>query len=212
MTEDVTLTEWYLVRHAPVKNSRKGIYREEDAPAELPALSVIKALAKTLPENADWYVSPLSRTRATATALLQAKGLDPESMKITQNLREQDFGDWQGLAFEEIWEEVKGLEAHNWSLLAAGTTPPQGESFVDVLTRITGFVQEVTEGKVTRPKVLVTHAGIIRAFVGTAMGLSADKALALDARPFSLTRLLQQSGQGKGGQWQLLCLNQKFDD
>ena len=210
MSADIELTEWYLVRHAPVKNSKKGIYKEADAEAELPPHETIMALAKALPEEADWYVSPMARARTTADALLRAIDLRQKSLSYPRAITEQDFGEWQGLSFEEIWEKMKGLEAHNWSLLSAHTTPENGESFEDVTKRVSNFMNDHIAEKNGRPKVLVTHAGIIRAFTGIALGLDPNKSLALEAKPFSLTRLLHQTGQGQGGQWQLQCLNQQF--
>ena len=211
MTVDIQLTEWYLVRHAPVKNSRKGIYRDANASAELPGQAIINALAAQLPDGADWYVSPLTRTRETAKALLDANSNNSSMINYADGLKEQDFGAWQGLTFEEIWAEIEGLPPHKWSLLAAETKPPKGESFEAVYARILEFMKQTVQTNPGRAKVIVSHAGIIRAFVGVALGLTADKALALDAKPFSLTRLLHQTGKGKGGEWQLQCLNQRFD-
>lgn len=211
MIKDIQLTRWYLVRHAPVKNSRKGIYRDADASAKLPEQTIINTLAAQLPDDADWYVSPMERTVTTATALLAAKGKNSADAIVTDQIREQNFGAWQGLTFEEIWTEVKDLQAHNWSLLAADTKPPAGESFLEVCDRVTCFMEETARTNPGRPKVVIGHAGIVRAFVGLALNLDVNKALALDAKPFSLTRLLHQTGKGKGGEWQLQSLNQQFD-
>ncbi len=210
MTSDIQLTEWYLVRHAPVKNSRKGIYKDANAEAVLPAKETISALVAELPKNAEWYVSPMERTQSTANVLIKEGGLSPNKTNTSSEITEQDFGKWQGLSFEEIWEEMKDLEPHNWSLLAAETTPPEGESFSSVSDRVSGFIENLIKEGNSTPKVLVTHAGVIRAFAGIALGLDTNQALALNAEPFSLTRLLHQTGNGKGGQWQLQCLNRLY--
>lgn len=205
----VKLTPWYLVRHAPVAAVRKGIYAEADGAANLPNLSHVKALANSLPDEALWYVSPLRRTRQTADAL-RKQMTKPGEMAIIGSLREQNFGDWQGLSFEQIWQEIKELPVHNWSLLAGGTPPPGGESFEALYTRVGDFLEENMAVQTERPRVLVTHAGVIRALIGTMLGLTAEKALSLGSEVFSVSKLLHQSGQGQGGAWRLEFLNRIY--
>ncbi len=209
ISDDIILTPWYLVRHAPVKGVRKGIYNDADVDAHLPPVAEIHRLADRLPEDALWYVSPLMRTRQTAEAL-RGQLANPGEISYVNALREQNFGDWQGLSFEEIWQKIKGLPAHNWSLLAAETTPPNGESFQDVRTRAAKFLLENMDKEPACPRVLVTHAGIIRAMIGIMLGLEDNIALSLGVETFAVTQLLHQTGKGKGGVWRLEFLNQKF--
>jgi alpha-ribazole phosphatase len=209
-TKDINITEWFLIRHAPVREVRKGIYDKEDGEAKLPEKNIIRALARDIPKNALWFVSPLLRTKQTAETL-RAEIDKPGEMFFCDPLKEQSFGDWQGLSFEDIWQEIKELPAHNWSLLAADTTPPNGESFNDVQARVSRFIKDINEKYPSRPRVLVTHAGVIRSFIGTALELNNDAALSFGVDPFSLTHLIHQTGNGKGGQWQLKSLNQRYE-
>ena len=209
MSEEIIITPWYLVRHAPVQGVRKGIYNNADVGVRLPSVAAIKDLADWLPEDALWYVSPHLRTRQTAEALW-GQLAKPGDVLYMEALQEQNFGDWQGLSFEEIWQKIKDLPAHNWSLLAAETTPPNGESFQDVRVRVANFIAENLTKEPSRPRVLVTHAGVIRAMIGTVLGMEDNQAESFGVDTFSVSRLLHQTGKGKGGAWRLDGLNRAF--
>ncbi len=207
MTSDIQLTEWYFIRHAPADKSNKGLYPIHDVEAVLPNPEALKRMSEQLPKNALWFASPLSRTKATAEVLRN----DISEINFEELLVEQNFGKWQGLSFENLWKEIEGKKAHNWSYLAADTRPPEGESFNDVQKRVTLFLKHTIETEPSRPRVIVTHAGIIRAFLGLALGLNSDQALSFKIDPFSVSKILHQTGNGLGGQWQVQFLNQKVD-
>jgi len=210
MTHDVELTEWYYIRHAPVKNSRKGIYNHSDGDAILPDEESIKSMVSDLPDDAIWFVSPLKRTRQTAE-ILRSHMKKPGEIYYDDALKEQDFGDWQRLSFEEIWQNIKDLMPHNWSLLAADTVPPNGESFNDLQKRVAPFIDKKSRENSKKPIIIVSHAGVIRSVIGTILNLKSDDALSLGIETFSLSRALHQTGTGKGGQWQLKLLNKKYE-
>ena len=203
---DIQLSEWHLIRHAPVQNARKGIYSNADDEAQLPDQDIIRDQASRLPDNALWFVSPLLRTKQTADALRNEMKL-PGDIFYLDELKEQNFGDWQGLSFEDIWQKIKNLPAHNWSLLTADNAPPNGESFLDVQSRVSDFIEQNIKVNIDRPRIMVTHAGVIRSFIGLTLELDSNKALSLEVSPFSLSQLTHQTGEGKGGQWQLNALN-----
>ena len=127
-------------------------------------------------------------------------------------LREQSFGEWHGLDFADLWERIRDLPPHNWSYLAPESAPPGGESYLALWERVAEFRERLSGDPDPGPRVLVTHAGVIRAFVGQALGLSASRALALGVEPLSVTLLTQQVGEGaaredRGGAWKLIALN-----
>lgn len=210
MTDDVKLTPYFLIRHAPAVQSREGLYKDHNVDAKLPSLPKLKLMAKSLPKNAMWFVSPLARAKTTAYALCEVLREEPD-FNITSKISEQDFGDWQGLDFADLWQKIEGLEAHNWSLLSASTCPPNGESFSDVVKRVGDFMNALSNVQLERPKVIVSHAGVIKATLAHALALSPDQALSIDIEPFSITQILHQTGNGQGGSWQLRMTNRTFD-
>ncbi len=203
----IKITDWYLVRHGPVQTDQPGLYPHENSPIDTLNDTDLEWLAGLLPDDADWHVSQLSRAHQTATALrtfLRAPG-EP---RADHRLNEQSFGDWYGLSFDALWPLLEPLPAHNWSILAAETVPPNGSSFMQVWAQITAFLEEF-ERRDQGPQIVVAHAGTIRAFVGNALGLTPETALALCVDTLSLTHLRHQSGTGLGGQWQLVTMNRK---
>ncbi len=214
MTDDVVIQDWYLIRHAPVIGGGSGIYKSVDALADVSDVVAVAWLAFMLPGGADVFTSPLRRARDTALAVLEARADGAEKdagngvALVDNRLTEQDFGDWFGLTFDDLWEKIEGLPAHNWSLLAADTVPPGGEAFTHVMARTSGFMTERVAKGGNRPQVIFAHAGVIRAAVGYALGLDGDRALGFAAAPLSLTRLQYCDQPHLGGHWRMISLNE----
>ena len=170
--------ELVLIRHGPVAWSDRLCGRT-DTPARL-AEAPIAATRKLLPAAAPLISSPARRCIETAAALYP--GQDPEQ---DAHLWEQDFGAHDGLPYADLPDiGVLSSEA------LAAYAPPQGESFADVAHRIDGPLraqakQAHADG---RPRVLVVHAGVIRAALGLVMG-HVPAGLAFEIAHLSVTRL-----------------------
>jgi alpha-ribazole phosphatase len=206
MTE-IELTDWYLIRHAPVASDHPGLYQDQDAPIAPLETERLARLATMLPTDADWHVSPRTRTQQTAQAL-QSHLPGCTAPRTDKRLAEQSYGDWHGLSFGDLWPLIEDLPAHNWSILAAATTPPNGDNFMAVWDQAADFMKEF-EPASTRPQIVVAHAGTIRAIIGHILGLSPDMALSLSIDTLSLTHLRHQTNTGLGGAWQLAYLNRE---
>lgn len=211
----MTVVDWYLIRHAPVlvedRHDEGTLYVSSDEPADLSNGVKFDKLAAILPEKADWWVSPLRRTRETAQELLSRK-VGPVGPKEDDRLVEQDFGAWHGLGFDQLWAKIKDLPAHNWSLLAADTCPPGGDRFIDIWHNVGEFMADNRPVENQRPQVMVIHAGIIRAIIGHIMDLSPDKALSFGLAPLSLTHIQYMAGDNLGGRWRLVTMNENFGE
>ena len=200
------ITDWYFIRHAPVLGAKENIYKSADEPADLSDQNALDWLAGKLPEEAIWHCSPLQRTRQTAEALAIRKE-NPIDLTADDRLTEQDFGDWYGLNFDEVWQKIKTLPPHNWSLLAADSLPPNGEAFTDVCSRATDFMQHHQTASGKNDHIAVTHAGVIRAILGYCLDLSPDQALNFALEPLSVTHLQYSPQDFCGGHWRLVRLN-----
>ncbi|MFC7049984.1 histidine phosphatase family protein [Emcibacter nanhaiensis] len=202
----MSIIDYYLVRHAPVAGAREHLYKSGNEPANLSDAVSLDWLADQLPDHAQWFSSPLQRTRQTADALRERK---PGSAELTSSpqLTEQDFGDWYGLDFDHLWPKIKRLPPHNWSLLAAHSLPPGGEAFTDVCERASHFMKDQTGSGSSTPRVIITHAGVIRAILGYCLGLSPDLALNFALDTLSLTHLQYSPKDFHGGHWRLVRLN-----
>ena len=159
-------------------------------------------LAARLPQGARWVVTPLSRTRATAAAIFAA-GYAPAPLEVEPDLAEQHLGDWQGVSHERFAELIRH-PAHPFWPHAAEEKPPGGESFAEVVVRVSAVLDRLVQDTPGRDIVIVAHGGSIRAAVAQAMGLSPHQALIFSVRNLSMTRL-----ERHGMDWRVAAVNEE---
>ena len=185
-------THFWLIRHALVEeNARAVLYGTMDVPlcpdslvAQAP---MYRALAARLPRPATWVVTPLSRTRRTAEALMAA-GYPATPMQVEPDLVEQHLGAWQGLVHAAL-PPLLTLPAHPFWPLGGEEKPPGGESMAEVIGRVGPVMERLAATHDGEDVVVVSHGGAIRAAIAHALGISADNALHLSVQNISLTRL-----------------------
>ncbi len=206
-------TRWWWIRHAPV-DAGGLIYGQRDLPADCSDRPAFQGLAAALPGRAVWVVTPLQRTRQTAAAIGRHLPEPPEPL-IEPHLAEQNFGQWQGLSHAELAQRRDGAWHRFW-LAPAAETPPGGESFVQVIERVSGSIKGLSAAHAGRDIVAVAHGGTIRAALALALDLKPEKALALAIEHCSLTRLDHIDGpvssdpaqHTPGGVWRVVRVNQ----
>jgi len=187
LKESMTRTDWWWIRHAPVIDPQNTLYGQADllADTESPAVArSLDRLARVLPAEACWIITPLQRTRQTAAALAERLGVTIDPL-VEPALIEQHFGAWQGRPKDEIYGAM-GPDHPFWQNPAA-TAPPDGESFADLIGRVRPVIMRSAAGG--RPLVVIGHAGTIRAALAVALDLSPDAALRFHLDPLGLTRI-----------------------
>jgi alpha-ribazole phosphatase len=105
--------------------------------------------------------SPAARCRALAEALGAAV------VRIDPRLRELGMGEWEG----RLWESFRGPESEAWALDPWRRRPPGGESGEDLWRRVAEVRHECLAAA-GDGIVIVTHAGVIRAWRGLSEGRS----------------------------------------
>ncbi len=80
---------------------------------------------------------------------------------IKKNLKEQNFGEWEGLEFSKI-PNIGFL--NNFDLFKF--KPPCGESNKDLLERVRSVIENVVRFSKRNSSLIVAHAGTIRAAIG----------------------------------------------
>ena len=180
----IEATEIQLVRHAETGEEYRGRYVGRiDPPLSAAGLEQSAALGRRVDLHemgTEYLTSPALRTRQTAAAA----GLDAA---IDEDLREIDFGQWEGLTFNEIAAGYPEA-VERWAKLDPAFCFPKGESLVEFQTR----VRRVAERLAARPPcrvVVITHGGVIRALVCHWLGLPPEAQLLLEVSPASLTRV-----------------------
>jgi probable phosphoglycerate mutase len=116
------------------------------------------------PGTLDFVSSPLGRTRTTMELLRGAMGLEPDSYRLEDRIKEITFGDWEGFTLEELADEEQERllqrRADKWSFV-----PPGGESYEMLSERIAAWLSSLD-----RPAVVVSHGGVFRAVRGLLEG------------------------------------------
>lgn len=183
-----------LLRHAETAVQHAGRFvGSTDLPlapeGRRKAALLASGIASTRPSRL--VCSPLLRARQTAEPLGEALGIVPE---IDPDLREIDFGRWEGMTFEAIREADPEAVAR-WTRFEPDFAFPDGESIERFLARIRRAAKRLAEGD--GPSVLaVTHGGVIRAMICHLLGLSPRRYVSFDVRPATLTKIAVYDGGG----------------
>jgi alpha-ribazole phosphatase len=123
-------------------------------------------------EPIEWvYSSDLRRARSTAEAIAACRDI-PSALRPA--LREIDFGQWEGLSWNEI-EQLDPEYARQWMALYPHLPAPAGESFQSFEARV---VEEVNLllARHAGPIAVVTHAGVLRVVLQHLCGCSEPEA------------------------------------
>ncbi|KAA0581678.1 histidine phosphatase family protein [Azospirillum sp. Sh1] len=184
----LTVTRWWLIRHAPVHNPDNLICGSSDREADTGNRAAAAALAAGLPADALWLTSPLRRSRQTAQALWSRNPRLADTAVVEPALAEQDFGDWEGISHDTAALRDAEAAARFWRN-PARNAPPGGESFATVMERTAAALRRLTDLHAGRDLVAVIHAGSIRGALALALDLTPEAALRLRIDPWSLTRI-----------------------
>ena len=202
----------WLIRHARgLDGGALAGRRDIDADcSESAAIAALRARVGAIGPQDTLISSPAKRCLQTAHALL---GRAPDT--CDPRLWEQDFGAWEGMAHRDL-PDIGPLVQNE----LADFAPPQGESFIDVCTRVWPALLGLGAGR----HIVVAHAGTIRAALGLALAnghmASAHLGLGFSLANLSLTRISRSalaqapsgapSGVLSGGApapWAIICAN-----
>jgi alpha-ribazole phosphatase len=158
-----------LIRHTRVVPPPGTCYGWCDVPLADTWRDDIAAVRAALPWTPrELWTSPAARCRTLAEGL----GFAREEIVIEPRLRELHMGEWEG----RPWDAFRGPESEAWALDPWRLSPPGGESAEAFWARVAALRETVLASEPER-LVLVTHAGVIRAWRGIAEGVSFEAAL-----------------------------------
>jgi probable phosphoglycerate mutase len=165
------MTELILIRHGQTELNRRGpIFQGQiDVPLNAHGLSQADRLAHRLAaEPIDALLcSDLIRTRQTAEPTAQRLAL-PASPDPA--LREQHFGLFEGLSFDEV-NERHPTDWTAWLRHDPDYEVPGGESVVRFHERVTGALRDIARRHAGRRVAVITHGGVLDMVWRTARGL-----------------------------------------
>ncbi|WP_420403073.1 histidine phosphatase family protein [Nisaea sp.] len=200
-----TATRWHLLRHAPAVVVQGTIYGRTDVPAKEQDPALLRGIADRLPENAVLVTTPLRRTADTAR-MLRDTGWAPDVEIVEDAFREQDFGAWEGLSHAALAEAGAADYRSFWDD-PARNRPPGGESFADLVERVSPAVADLNGRFGGRDIVLVGHGGSIRAILAVVLKLKPEVALSLEIAPLSLSLADHFPGAAAEPSWRLRGVN-----
>ncbi len=136
------------------------------------------------------YSSPLKRALKTAEMIASYHSIDVE---IAPGLIDFNYGEWQGLAHQQVRNKYKELYAE-WFKSPEQAKMPSGESLSDVRERATGVVSEVIvkyEGIV----VLVSHRVVNKVLICALLGLDNSHFWNIKQDTCGITTFIYKDGQ-----------------
>ena len=166
------MTRIILVRHGETEWNKAGAEKfrgREDIELNEIGVRQAKAAAERItswPVSA-FYSSPLKRALTTAKILAMPFCLSVESL---EGLVDIDYGNWQGLPYQEVSERYKQLY-NQWLQRPHEFTFPGGESLQDVRVRATAALEKVLGQHEEETIVLVSHQVVCKVLICSLLGL-----------------------------------------
>ncbi|HSG37993.1 MAG TPA: histidine phosphatase family protein [Thermoanaerobaculia bacterium] len=174
-----------LVRHGEVLSNRELRYvGSRDEPLEDSGVQQAERLATalaSLPVQAV-YSSPLSRAWETGRRIAEARDVP---LRLEARLREQSFGEWEGLSRAEVLAS-DAERLLRWEADLA-TSPPGGDSLESVQARMLELVGDLARDHPGEWIVLVSHVGPIKALLCSALGAPLEAARRMFLDPGTLS-------------------------
>lgn len=165
-----------LVRHGQTEWNRLGCYQgQSDIELNETGLKQAQQTAERLAvEKIDAvYCSDLKRARQTAT-IIASKHNMVGAIHESPLLREMNFGDYEGLTFDQMDPKFQLIFSADpsWRSSGPNVRAPNGESIADLAARIQKFTREILEIHTTDETVLIAaHGGPLQVMVCYFMGI-----------------------------------------
>lgn len=182
-----------LIRHGDLGDRCRGRYiGRTDPPLSSEGRRQAEALAGPAARlnGAHFLASPLRRTRETAEIALGTHG----RFEIVENLREIDFGRWEGMSFAEI-AAADPAAVDRWAALDDAFAFPEGEGIKAFQERIRAAAERIAADP-AGTIVVFAHGGVIRFLICHFLGLPDRHHLLFDIRPASISEIRIDGGCG----------------
>jgi broad specificity phosphatase PhoE len=178
----------FLIRHGETASNRELRYvGARDEPLAATGRAQADSLAEALGELpiAAVYASPLCRAEETARRVAARLGVPATA---EPRLREQSFGDWEGLTRAEVLGRGDGEREHllRWES-DPDHAPPGGESLELVRQRAQACAGDLLAAHRGQWIALVSHVGPIKSLLCAALGVPLGTARRLFLDPGTLS-------------------------
>jgi len=180
----------YFLRHIKTEANGKNIFcgrsESEPVPEDLESLCSIMA-----PKVDEVFCSPMKRCVKTA----EAAGY--RDLKLRDDLKEIDFGDWEEKSFQNVSDEDPEM-AKDYLSKPLLFKFPNGESLGDVRKRSGDFLNNdlMPLVKLDKDIMIVGHSGSLRLLIMEIMGLDDNFFWKFSLDPAKLTTLQYDNHSG----------------
>ena len=178
-----------LVRHGETEANRHGAFLgRTDSPLTAGGRDQMQTLAKALVGKplAAIYTSPLQRAFETAQTIARHH---PCPFTVDERLLEQDFGQWEGLTFDEVAGRFP-IDFAAWQAEATIKGPTDGETLMQVRERVVALYSDVVNRHQHQTVLLVAHGGVLNALVCALLQTPLRWLWAYQFQPGSLSEVL----------------------
>lgn len=151
----------YMARHGETDlNIKKVYYGWLDVALNKNGINQCESLRESLAHiNFDLVISS-TLSRAIDSAKL-VSGNSFENINGLEDLKEINFGKWEGLHYKEI-ERIDEEAWKNWSLDWKNFTIPSGENFLGFYKRVENCLGEIISENDNKTILLVAHEGTLK--------------------------------------------------
>ena len=147
--------ELVLIRHTPVAAGPGLCYGRLDLPLAASATTDIAFVLAQLPEMAAVVSSPASRCLRLAEAIARRDGC---ALAVEPDLRELDFGAWEGLR----WDAIDRRQSDPWAEDPWNRAPPGGEREAELWARVEAWWVRWRPPPAAGRVAVVAHGGPLR--------------------------------------------------
>jgi alpha-ribazole phosphatase len=162
------MTRLWLIRHGqPAEEALHRCYGSLDVGLSEAGRAQMELAADYLKGEciAAIYASPRSRALESAQVLAAALSCPVE---VAEDLREIDFGDFEGLAYDEIATRYPDLY-RQWMEQPTEIRFPNGESFSEMRVRVLRAFDAIRRDREGQTVALISHGGVNRILLAWAL-------------------------------------------
>lgn len=159
----------YLTRHSKTKwNEEKRLQGRKDSPLTRKGIENALALKEYIQHmHFDYiYSSPILRAYHTAKLVFEDQNIIQDN-----RLSEMNFGDFEGRKISSILESDSDLYYQLWHEPEKFTCIPHGETYDQVIERVTSFLKDLEKLPDQSQVMIVTHGMYFIVLLATMLGL-----------------------------------------
>lgn len=164
----------YLLRHGQTECSRDNAFCGSiDPKLTADGLEMAQAFATTY-QSLNWnaiYASPMQRTIATATPLVDKLGIE---LELREGLKEINYGKWEGQTVEAVARDYHD-DYIRWTADPAWYPPTGGELAVAIASRALLVIEEIKQRYSSGNILIVSHKATIRIILCSLLGIDVGR-------------------------------------